>query len=126
MILKSLLAAGAVAASLVAIAPAHQAQAGVNIDLQIGVPGYYPVYGYGYGYGYGDGYGYGYGHPVRHWDDAISCKKGKKIVKWNGFHKVNAVDCGLPRYKYTGWKSGHKYLVTVNRLGGIADVERIY
>ena len=122
MILKSLLAAGAVAASLVAITPTHQAQAGVDIDIQIGTPGYYPGYGYGYGYGYGQGYG----QSVGHWDDAITCRKGKKIVKWDGFHKVNAVDCALPWYKYTGWKSGHKYLVTVNRRGGIADVERLY
>ena len=118
MILKTLAAAGAVAATLVATAPVQQAQAGVDIDVRIGVPGYYPDYGYGYGYGYV--------HPIGHWDGAISCHKGKKIVKWNGFHKVNAVDCELPRYKYTAWKAGHKYLVTVNRRGNIADVDMLY
>lgn len=121
MIVKSLIAAGTVAASLVAFAPAQQAQAGVDIDIHFGLPGYTP----GFYPGYGNGYGYGYGHPVQSWYGAISCHRGKNIVKWNGFNKVKSVDCSLPGYKYTGWKSGRKYLVRVNARGNIAGVNRI-
>jgi hypothetical protein len=116
MIAKSLIAASAVAASLVAFAPAQEAQAGVDIDVHFGVPGYYPYYPV---------------YPVYPvvvdpWYGAISCKKGKNIVKWSGFSKVNAVDCSLPGYKYTGWKYGHKYLVKVSGSGDIYSVHRIF
>lgn len=116
MITKSLIAAAAVAASVAAFAPAQQAQAKTNIDIGIGFGfgGYYPGYDYGYAPVY---------HP--HYS-AISCHRGKKIVRWHGYNNVNPVDCSLPGYKYTGWKWGHKYLVRVNGGGNITGVQRIF
>ena len=114
MIAKSLIAAAALAASITAFAPAQQAQAGVDIDVNLGFGGYYPGYGYGH-------------YPVYNpYYSAISCHKGKKIVNWSGYNNVHAVDCSLPGYKYVGWKWGHKYLVRVNSGGNITGVNRIF
>ena len=120
MITKSLIAAAAVAASVTAFAPAQQAQAKTNIDIGIGFGfgGYNPGYGYGYGYGYAPVYDPYFG--------AISCHRGKKIVKWAGFNNVQPVDCSLPGYKYTGWKWGHKYLVRVNGGGNITGEHMLF
>ena len=116
MITKSLIAAAAVAASVAAFAPAQQAQAKTNIDIGIG---------FGFG-GYYPGYGYGYAPVYDPYFGAISCHKGKKIVKWSGYNNVQPVDCSLPGYKYTGWKWGHKYLVRVNAGGNITGVQMIF
>jgi hypothetical protein len=120
MITKSLIAAAAVAVSLTALAPVQQAQAGVHIDLNLG-GGFYP------GYGYGGGYGGGY-YPVidPYFGGGISCHKGKNIVKWSGFHNVNAFDCGKPVYQYMAWKFGHKYKVKVSMSGDIVGVKKIF
>jgi hypothetical protein len=115
MITKSLIAAAAVAASLTAFAPAQQAQAGVDIDVHLGGGlGFYP------------GYGGGYGYPVYepHYG-GISCKKGRKIVDWSGFHNVQAYDCSAPVYQYRAWKNGNKYRVRVNLNGNIIGVKKI-
>ncbi|MCB1379602.1 MAG: hypothetical protein KDK89_14735 [Alphaproteobacteria bacterium] len=114
MIAKSLIAAAAVASTMALAAPVQQAQAGVDIDVNIG-GGWYPGYGYGYDYDYGY-------YPKKNF---VSCHKGKKIVRWSGFHNVHAVDCSLPGYKYTGWKFGKKYIVRVNRYGNITGVHKI-
>ena len=118
--IKSLIAAAAVAASLTALAPVQQAQAKVNVDINLGLGGgFYPGYGYGYGGGY---------YPVidPYYGGGISCHKGKNIVKWSGFHNVNAFDCGKPVYQYMGWKFGHKYRVKVNMGGNIIGVKKIF
>lgn len=119
MITKSLIAAAAVAASLTALAPVQQAQAKVNVDINLGFgggfyPGYYPDYGYGGGY-----------YPVidPYYGGGISCNKGKKIVKWAGFHNVNAFDCSAPVYQYKAWKFGNAYKVKVNMSGDIIKVK---
>lgn len=115
MTAKTLIAATAIAASMAAFAPAQQAQAGLDIDVNIGLPGhhgyypgYYPDYGYGYGYG------------------AISCKKGRWIVKGHNFNNVQAIDCSLPKYQYTGWKFGHKYKITVSGYGDVTKVKKLF
>lgn len=122
MITKSLIAAAAVAVSLTALAPVQQAQAKVNVDINLGLGGgFYPGYGYGYGYGYGDYY------PVAQpYYDGISCHKGKKIVKWSGFHNVNAIDCGAPVYQYKAWKNGNPYKVKVHMNGNIIGVKKLF
>jgi hypothetical protein len=117
MITKSLIAAAAVAASLTALAPVQQAQAGVDIDVHLGGGlGFYP------GYGYGGGYGYPVYEPYY---DGISCKKGRNIVKWSGFHNVNAFDCSKPVYRYSAWKNGKKYHVRVSMNGNIIGVKKV-
>jgi hypothetical protein len=126
MITKSLIAAGAVIASLATFAPVQQAEAKVHIDVGVGlgVGGFYPGYpGYGYGYGYGYApvvdpyYGGGYG---------ISCGKGRKIVKWAGFYNVNPMSCGGPVFIYEAWKAGNPYKVKVNMDGDIIKVKPLY
>ena len=112
MIGKSLIAAAAVAATVGLALPASQAQAGVGINIGIGLGG-----------GYFPGY-YEPGYPV-YQPNYISCKKGRNIVDNSGFNFVKAVDCSLPGYRYTGWKNGKKYLVSVNRWGNIFKVQKI-
>jgi hypothetical protein len=117
MITKTLIAAAAVAVSLTALAPVQQAQAGVDIDVHFGGLGVYPGYGYGGGY-----------YPVidPYFGGGISCKKGKNIVKWSGFHNVNAFDCSAPVYQYMAWKFGHKYKVKVGMSGDIIGVKKLF
>jgi hypothetical protein len=117
MITKSLIAAAAVAASLTALAPVQQAQAKVNVDINLGLGGgFYPGYGYGGGY-----------YPVVDpYYGGISCHKGKKIVKWSGFHNVNAIDCSAPVYQYKAWKFGNPYKVKVNMNGNIIGVKKLF
>ncbi len=119
MIIKSLIATAAVAASLTVLAPVEKAEAKVNVDINLGLGGgYYPDYGYGGYYPVIDpGYGGGYG---------ISCHKGKKIVKWAGFHNVHPVDCSAPVYKYKAWKFGNPYRVKVNVHGDIIQVKPLF
>ena len=124
MITKSLIAAAAVAVSLTALAPVQQAQAKVNLHIDLNGNfggGFYP------GYGYGGGYGGGY-YPVidPYYGGGISCHKGKNIVKWSGFHNVNAFDCSKPVYQYMAWKFGHKYKVKVSMGGNIIGVKKIF
>ncbi len=38
---------------------------------------------------------------------------------------MKAIDCSLPGYRYTGWKNGKKYVVSVNRWGNIYKVNKI-
>ena len=112
MIIKSLIAATALTASLMAFSPPQKAEAGVDINISVGFPGYY---------------GYGSRYPIfnpRY--SPMNCYNGKNIVRWSGFHKVNAIDCSLPAYKYTAWKSGHKFLVSVNRRGNVMSARKIF
>lgn len=120
MITKSLIAAAAVAASLTALAPVQQAQAKVNLHIDLNG-------NFGGGYGYGGGYGGGY-YPVidPYYGGGISCHKGKNIVKWSGFHNVNAFDCSKPVYQYRAWKNGHKFRVRVSMNGNIIGVKKIF
>lgn len=112
MMTRTLFAAAAVAAGLVAAAPAQQAEAKVTINVGVGIPGgYYPDYGYGGHYPVIDPPHYG-----------ISCGKGRKIVRWNGFRRVNAVDCSAPVYQYNAWRGGMAYRVKVSSSGHIIKV----
>ena len=131
LISKSLIAAAALATTFALALPASQAQAGVDVKIGIGLGGFFPGhYGHGhYGHGYyGHGnYGHGYYKPGRpvYRPGAISCGTGRNIVDRSGFNKVKAVDCRLPGYKYTAWKKGHKFVVSVNRYGNISNVNRV-
>ena len=116
MFAKSLIAAAAVATTMAVALPATQAQAKTNIDINIG-------FGVGGGYGYGPGYYEGGYYPNPGY---ISCKKGRKIVDWSGFHNVKAVDCSLPGYRYTAWRNGHKFMVRVSGHGNITKVTKIF
>ena len=137
MIGKTLIAAAAIAATFAVALPAPSAKADVDVDIGIGVvPGYYGgsyysggyVAGgyYGNGYGYGDGYGGDHGYRDRPYRHRVSCSMGGNIVADAGFHRVRAVDCDLPGYRYTARKNGQRFMVRVNGRGNITDVRRIY
>jgi hypothetical protein len=104
--IKSLIAATAVAASLTAAVPAQQAEAKTHVDINLG---------FGFG-GFDPGYGYGYA-PVYHSYYGISCGQGGNVARWAGFYNVHAFDCGGPMYRYTGWKYGRPYVISVG-IGG--------
>jgi hypothetical protein len=110
MITKSLVAAAAIASTMAVALPASQAQAGVDINIKIGAGGFGPGFHYGHGY-------FGPYH--------ISCAKGRNIVDKSGFNFVRPIDCKLPGYRYVAWKAGKKYVVSVNRFGGIYKVNKI-
>jgi hypothetical protein len=116
MIGKSLIAAAAVATTMTLALPASQAQAGVDINIGIGVGGFPGYYDPGYPV-------YNPGYPK--YKNHISCKKGRNIVDNSGFNFVKAIDCSLPGYRYTAWKNGKKYVVSVNRWGNIYKVHKI-
>ncbi len=112
MIAKSLIAAAAVASSLVAVAP-QQAKADIdfNVGVNLGHPGFHPGYGYGYGYGYEPV------HPI-YAPSRISCHEGKRAVRANGFHNVQPIDCEGHSYRYSARRGGAFYRVTVNAFSG--------
>ena len=113
MIGKSLIAAAAIAAALTASLPASEAKAGVDVNIGIGVGGFYPGYGYGGVYVPGAYYEPYYG---------ISCGQARSIVKGSGFYKITAIDCSAPSYKFVAWQGGNKYKVRVNSAGNITGV----
>jgi hypothetical protein len=118
MIMKSLIAASAIGAAIAVAAPAQQAEAKVNVYVGIGG---------GYGPGFYPGYGYGYEpHPVYHPHWGISCGKGRNIVRWSGFHKVQPIDCSAPVYQYRAWKNGAPWRVKVSAKGHIINAKPLY
>jgi hypothetical protein len=116
MIMKSLIAVGAVAATMAVAAPVKPAEA--KVDVHIGIGGYGPGFYPGYGYG-----GY-YPAPKPYW--GISCGKGRQIVRWSGFKNVHAIDCGRPVYQYQAWKNGGPWRVKVSARGHIISAKPIY
>jgi hypothetical protein len=113
MITKSLIAAAAVAASLTALAPVQQAQAKVNVDINLGVNGFYPGYGYGGGY-----------YPVYepYYGGGKSCWQVKHKLKMMNFKQVHPFDCGAPTYRFTAKKNGVHVKVKTNVWGNILAV----
>ncbi|MFN4143877.1 hypothetical protein [Aestuariivirga sp.] len=112
MMMKSLIAATAVAGAMTLALPASEAKADVDVNIGIGLGGYYPGHYYG-------------GYPVRH-RYKVSCQTGRNIVDRSGFNRVRAIDCTLPSYKYSAWKRGHKFVVSVNRTGDITRVRKVF
>lgn len=114
MTFKSLIAAGAVALSLAGVS-ATQAKADVDFGIVVGTPGL--VFGGGSYGGHGHGFvGVGVGGFGSY--SGISCSKGRKIVRWNGFHHVNTVECNGDTYTYKAKRDGDKWRVRVDRWSG--------
>jgi hypothetical protein len=63
----------------------------------------------------GGGYDGGY-------DDGISCKEGRSIVRHHGFKKVRAIDCSGDTFTYAARKHGQPFTIDVNMDGDIIDV----
>ena len=58
-------------------------------------------------------YGYGY---------RLSCGAGVNVVRAQGFHGVQPVDCSAPVYGYQGWKYGRPYDIRVSMRGQVIGV----
>jgi hypothetical protein len=126
MIMKSILAATAVAATLSIAAPAAEARhIHVGVGIGLGDPGYYPGYYdppppppryrprpvYEPDYGYDD---------TPDYEDryTLSCGQGRQIVRRSGFRDVRTVECDGQNYKYTGYRRGDTWLVMVDSRTG--------
>lgn len=133
MIAKTLIAAFALAASLTAALPAAEARADVDLNVAIGVGGYYPpaydAYD-DYGYGHRRGYGERYRHYEPYYEEEvivfISCGDGRRILRREGFRDVKASNCRGPNYRYTGWKRGKKFDVRMSTTGEITRLRRVH
>jgi hypothetical protein len=55
---------------------------------------------------------------------AISCRQAEEAVRWRGFRKIEAIDCGLPTYRFTGWRDGIQYTIRVNGRGAVTRISR--
>lgn len=149
--LKSLVAAGALATAIGLALPAPAAEAGVSVGIGVGV---YPPpqtavgwgdeggYGGGYSGGYGGGYGgynNGYGgynggdyggyrprppYPV--YDGWVSCRDGRRILWRSGYSDIEVQSCRGGYYRYTAWRNGKQYLMSVDAQGDVARLRRIY
>ena len=114
MLIKSIFAAATVALALTAALPAGTAEAKTNVDINVGI---------GLGGFYGPGYGQGYYEPAYEPSHShVSCSNARKIVRWNGFKGVKALDCSAPSYRFSGWRGGQKYSIKVNSWGEITHV----
>lgn len=116
MIIKSLFAVAAVAATIATVAPA---QAKVNIGV---------YFGDGYNPGYSDYPTYPvYEEPRYHRNYGISCEQGRELVRDEGFRKVRALSCEGRRYTYRARSHGDYFIIKVSRRDGdIISVEPAY
>ncbi len=126
MALKSIIAAGFVAATM-AFLPVQPAEAGTKITVGIGLggPSYscwrHPRY-CGWAprprYFYAPPrrpalyyYGYDYRRPVAR---KMSCSAARNLVDHSGFNRVNTTECRGEVYTFTGLRKGHRYVVKVD------------
>ena len=117
--LKSLMAAGAVAASLAGFTGAADAK----VKFYLGVE---PQYGDGYyGDGYnGDGYygeGDDYRRPQRFYDDRpsrLSCRQVRRQLRARGWRNVEAQDCDGRYYSFIAYRHGDAYELRVRSRDG--------
>jgi hypothetical protein len=121
--IRSLIAAAAIAIAMTVTTAPAKADTDVDFGIGFGFGGFF----FGPGDDYcGPGYYRCYGPRYRNNYNyrAISCRQAEQAVRWKGFRKVNAIDCGLPTYRFTGWKNGKKYTIRVNGRGAITRITR--
>jgi hypothetical protein len=111
MIFKTVLASAALA---LLVAQAQTAQAGVNIDVDVGGSSprhsYYPDYGDDEDY---EEY------------DQITCGEGRRIVRSAGYRSVVTIECEGATYRYQGFRRGVQWRITVDSEdGSIVRVRR--
>jgi hypothetical protein len=118
--MKKLLGAAmlALALGIGGLAASGTAEAGVNVDINIGIPG--PVYvdpvpiypGWGYRSYY-----------ARRW---VNCNEGVQIVRASGFRSVRATDCRGSHYAYIGRAQGRTFYIQMRAGDGrIVGVRRL-
>jgi hypothetical protein len=127
MFIKSLVAAAAVAGTVLSLSAPANAKTDIDIYLGLGT-GYHDAgYRYDDGYGYDDEDVYRPRHRPRHDSWRVSCGEGREKVRWAGFRKVRPIDCDGRTYQYKARKNGDWYVVTVkSKNGRIVNVEPIY
>lgn len=114
MLVKSIVTAAAITASLVLLQPqAALAKKNVDVDINIGVPG--PGY-------------YNPGYPVYPGSvGRISCWQGVKRVQYRGFYNVKPLDCGGKFYSYRARRGPDVFRITVNSFSGrVVGVRPLY
>jgi len=90
-----------------ALAAGPAAMAGSpDVDINIGVPGV-GVYG-------GDNYDEDYDYRRRR----ISCGEARSLVRNRGYYRVRMIDCGRRVHRFSGFRRGRLWLVTVNAFNG--------
>ena len=139
---KTLFAAGALAATLAAALPAPAAMADVHVGFGVGI---YPPVSSGWNGGYDNGYqgdyqgGYGvyqggYGgyqggwqhRPRPVYDAYVSCRDGQRILWRSGYSGIQVQSCGGGFYRYTAWRKGKQFLMSVDGQGYISRLRRLY
>ncbi len=132
MIMKTILAAVAIASTMAIAAPA---QAGVKVYLgggffdngygHDGYPDYRPDYQPGYEPDYQpDNF---YEPPRRPRYRGISCEDGAQQVREEGYRRVRVVECDGRQYTYKARRNGGRFVVVVSRRrGDIVSVEQVY
>jgi len=100
------------------MAQPQSANAGVDVNVNIGSYPYYPVQ-------YDGDY---QGSPSYHRDydddddydndDRISCWEGRRIVRRAGFYRVQTVKCYGEVYRYRAWRRGYQWRVSVDSDSG--------
>jgi hypothetical protein len=128
--LKTLLAAGALAAVIGIALPATAAKADVAVGIGVGI--YPPVsagigWGGGYDGGYGGGYGGGYHRPrYPDYDRYVSCRDGRRILWRSGYSGIEVRSCRGGFYRYTAWRNGKQFLMAVDARGDVSRLRRIH
>jgi len=138
LIAKPLIAALALAGSFAAVLAPTEARADVDVDVAIGVGGYYPAYDDldGYDRGYDEDYGERYYErrhyrPRHHYDDYedvavyISCGEGKRLLRRLGYRDVRTENCRAPNYKYKARRNGHWFAIRMDTSGDINRIRRV-
>ncbi|PZF78504.1 hypothetical protein DK847_01450 [Aestuariivirga litoralis] len=116
--LKSLLIAGSVAISALAMASGADARA--RVGIYFGVPFY--DYQVGPGWRYYDGYGwYDYGRYGTFRKRGMSCGEARRLVDRSGYDRVRTVECSGRTYTFRALnRKGRLVTVYVNsRTGGL-------
>lgn len=73
---------------------------------------------------------FGFGDPFGWREDElgfrVTCSEARKIVLDRGYQKVRIAKCGVRQHQMTGWRSGSKYLITINGYNGnIWSIKRV-
>ncbi len=116
MMKKSMLAAGAIAVSLVAFQPTT-ASAGADVNFYFGFGGgSHGAHG-GHG-GWGGGHGGGWGNH------RLTCREARRNLRHSyGFRRIRAIECNGRRYTFRARRGGRVWRVKVNAFTG--DVIRM-
>ena len=117
----TLIAAAAAVTMLFAPTPS---KADVDIRFGIGLPGF------GVYTDRGDRYRH---YNKRHYNkrryrhsNKLTCREARRLVRYNGFRRIRALDCSGRMYTFKARRYGELYKVRVNsRRGAIARIRRL-